>query len=39
MDGGHFGVHAFANLITRNYPLKQHALENIVKFGQKCDVV
>lgn len=39
MDGGYFGVHAIADLITRNYGLEQHPLSDIEAFAQKGDIV
>ncbi|CCH59144.1 hypothetical protein TBLA_0B03020 [Henningerozyma blattae CBS 6284] len=39
MDGGYFGVHAIADLITRNYGLEQHSLDEIEEFAQPGDLV
>ncbi|CCD25333.1 uncharacterized protein NDAI_0F00140 [Naumovozyma dairenensis CBS 421] len=39
MDGGYFGVHAIADLITRNYGLEQHSLDEIEEFAQAGDIV
>ncbi|CCE61680.1 hypothetical protein TPHA_0A06070 [Tetrapisispora phaffii CBS 4417] len=38
-DESYFGIKAIANLITRNYGLKQYSLKDIDKFAQEGDII